>query len=77
MKLIIHTAYTNEHRIPVSSLAEAKRKWINYRDDPIKYMMASEMRGRCGDVVDDDDKMVARISYNGRIWDRNGMELRA
>jgi hypothetical protein len=55
--------------VPVISVADAAKKWDDYR-------MASMMQGGggCsqignGGIVRDGKKIVAKISYNGRIWE--------
>ncbi len=33
---------------------------------------ASAMKAGCGNIYDTQNRLVGRISYNGRIWDVNG-----
>ncbi len=36
---------------------------------------ASELKKGCGDITDLSGKLIARISYNGRVWLPNGQPL--
>lgn len=55
--------------IPVQFADEAARVFSAYRD---KYEFgASGMKARCGNIYNSRKHRVARISYNGRIWDAN------
>ena len=49
---------------------EASRVFSAYRD---KYEFgASEMKARCGNIYNSQNRLVGRISYNGRIRDAEG-----
>lgn len=50
--------------INVSSLKDAKKKWLKFISD--NNFGASQVLG--GDVFNDDDQVIAIISYNGRCW---------
>ena len=55
--------------IPVRFADEAARVFSAYRD---KYEFgASAMKAGCGNIYNSRNHRVARISYNGRIWDAN------
>lgn len=59
--------------IPVKTLEEASRLWIEFRegdDSSCESLGASDMRKGCGDVYKG-AKLFARVSYNGRVWDTN------
>jgi hypothetical protein len=44
-----------------------------YRD---KYCLgASDMNEGCGNIVAEDGTVVARVSYNGRVWTPEGILL--
>jgi len=56
--------------MPVKYADEAARAFSAYRE---KYDLgASEMDVLCGNVYDSQNRLVARISYNGRVWDPDG-----
>jgi len=56
--------------IPIQFADEASRIFSAYRD---KYEFgASGMKARCGSIYNSRNRLVGRISYNGRIWDANG-----
>ena len=56
--------------LPVRYADEASRCLSAYRE---KYDIgASDMSARCGNIYDAQNRLVARISYNGRIWDADG-----
>jgi len=56
--------------MPVQYADEAARAFSAYRE---KYALgASEMDILCGNIYDSQNRLVARISYNGRIWDPDG-----
>lgn len=40
-------------------------------------LRASDMRGTCGDLVDENDVKIGHLSYNGRAWQNNGAEMEA
>lgn len=49
---------------------EASKVFSAYRD---RYEFgASAMKAGCGNIYDSKNRVVGRISYNGRIWDPNG-----
>ena len=52
--------------VPVSSLREASAVVAAHRDST--GMGASDMGPGFGAVVDDHDRVVARVSYNARVW---------
>ena len=56
--------------VPVNNAEQIVRIWERYRDE--NGISASDMKGGCGDLIGSDGSVVARISYNGRIWDANG-----
>lgn len=58
--------------VDVADLADAQRKFISWRDR--NHLGGGNMTRNCGDVMEG-RKIVARISYNGRVWDANGKEI--
>lgn len=48
----------------------ASEVFCQYRDS--HDLGASDMKRGCGNVTDINGNLVARISYNGRVWDANG-----
>jgi hypothetical protein len=56
--------------IAVRFADDASKVFSAYRE---KYQFgASEMKTGCGNIYNSRNLLVARISYNGRIWDVNG-----
>jgi hypothetical protein len=48
----------------------AKEVFCQYRDS--HNLGSSDLKKGCGDVTDANGKLVARISYNGNLWDSAG-----
>jgi hypothetical protein len=60
-------------RIPVTSADVASALLSRYRD---RFGIgASDMKEACGDIRDDDGTLVAKVSYNGRVWTPEGVLL--
>ncbi len=56
--------------VPVQFADEASKVFSAYRD---RYEFgASEMKAACGNIYDSRNRIVGRISYNGRIWTADG-----
>ena len=55
-----------DRRIIGASLQELSAKWSNLRDASCEGVSTI---GNGGNVLDDNGKRIARISYNGRIWE--------
>ena len=56
--------------IDVEYADEASEVFSAYRD---RYEFgASAMKAGCGNIYDSQNRVVGRISYNGRIWDASG-----
>ena len=53
-------------RMVVANIQDASKMWAEYRD--LSGMGVSEI-GNGGNVLDDNGKRIAKISYNGRIWE--------
>ena len=60
------------NKVPVASFKEASQKWRAYRDE--EGIGASGMVRHDGDIVQG-GKVVARVSYNGRVWDKADNEI--
>jgi len=73
MKILIHTTGTHKS-VHVTAFSEAIEVWRQHRDDIRDPIAASDMVGNCGDITFD-DTVVARVSYNGRLWTPTGKEL--
>ena len=58
--------------VTVLSVADAAAKWRQYRDETGEGV---SVLGN-GGIVRDGKRIVARVSYNGRIWDEPQRELR-
>jgi hypothetical protein len=60
-------------KIPVDSATMASALLSRYRDH--FGIGASDMKEGCGDIRADDGTLVARVSYNGRVWTPGGRLL--
>jgi hypothetical protein len=60
-------------RIPVESADMASAMFQRYRDQ--NCIGASDMKTGCGNIYANDGTLVAKVSYNGRIWDAKGQLL--
>lgn len=56
-----------------SDLKTARDVWVTHRDR--EDLGASDCKRGCGDVKDERGNFVARVSYNGRVWDADGKEI--
>jgi hypothetical protein len=56
--------------VPVSDSQQASAVFAAFRDS--ERFGASDMGRNCGVVTDDQGNLVARISYNGRVWTPEG-----
>jgi len=56
----------------VSSLKEASEECMRFIKD--NDLGSGNWMG--GEVVDDSGHVVARVSYNGRVWDKEGNEVK-
>lgn len=68
--LILVASGCQSYRVPVKTGDEASFAWQRYRDR--NGLGGSDMEAQCGDVVDEAGKLVARVSYNGRVWSPSG-----
>lgn len=60
-------------RVPVDTANMASAMLTHYRD---KYeLAASDMQEGCGNIYQNDGELVARASYNGRVWAPDGRLL--
>jgi hypothetical protein len=59
--------------VPVSDAEQIVRIWERYRDE--YGIGASQMDHGCGNLVAADGSVVARVSYNGGIWDMKGRRI--
>jgi len=57
-------------RIRVPDSGSASLLFAKYRDS--YGFGASDMRRNCGNVYDSTGAVIARISYNGRVWNERG-----
>jgi hypothetical protein len=60
-------------KIPVQSADMASAMLEQYRDR--NGIGASDMKPHSGSIFADDGTLVARVSYNGRVWSPQGMLL--
>lgn len=57
-------------KVPVNTADEASALFGRYRD---QYGLgASDLHDRCGNIYANDGTLVARVSYNGRVWNPQG-----
>ncbi len=59
-------AFGINRRIVVASVGEASAVWSEMRD---KSCMGVSEIGNGGNVLNDSGKRVAKVSYNGRVWE--------
>ncbi len=61
--------------VAVESVADARRKWNEFvrRESEMGGGGCSEVGN--GGIVRQGKKIVAKISYNGRVWDTKGNEI--
>jgi hypothetical protein len=57
-------------RIRVSDSESASILFTRHRDS--YGLCASDMKPNCGNVYDSAGAVIARISYNGRVWNERG-----
>jgi hypothetical protein len=60
-------------KIPVESADMASAMFQQYRDR--NGIGASDMKSDCGSIFADDGTLVAKVSYNGRVWNPQGKLL--
>lgn len=58
------------YEIRVFDTNQASAVWNDYRDHHA--ICASDMKTNCGNIVDLHDEVIARVSYNGRVWTLDG-----
>jgi hypothetical protein len=63
----------NGRLVPVRTLDEGRALWLALRDSEM--LGASDMVRGCGNYYED-GRLVARVSYNGRMWTPDGAEIR-
>ena len=63
----------NGRWVSVRTLDEGRALWLALRDS--EGLGASDMVRGCGDYRED-GRLVARVSYNGRMWTPTGEEIR-
>jgi hypothetical protein len=56
--------------VPVANSEQAQNAFNMYRS--IYDFGGSAMKRGCGDIRDENGALIARISYNGRVWDAEG-----
>jgi len=61
-------------RLTVRSVEMASGVFARYRDT--YDLVVSDLNRGCGNISDENGTLVARVSYNGRIWAANGALLR-
>lgn len=74
MALALDISFGRRKFVAVETLAEARAQFIKARD--AGGHGASAMSHGCGDVIGVDGKLAASISYNGRVWDPAGSEVK-
>jgi len=72
------TATTRPQTVIANTLSDARNAWIQHRsgeNDLFEHLGGSDMKHGCGDITVD-GQLVANISFNGRVWDNNGDEIK-
>jgi hypothetical protein len=57
-------------RVNVRTADEASAAMRHYIE--FEGLGGSDLKPRCGSIFSNDNKLVARVSYNGRVWDPAG-----
>lgn len=57
-------------KVPVTDAHQARKAWESYRDG--YGIGGSDLKRGCGDIRTNKNKTIARVSYNGRIWNMDG-----
>jgi len=73
MAYAVDISFGRRRVVVADTLTEARAKFIAARD--AGGHGASAMSHDCGDVMDEQGKTAATISYNGRVWDPQGSEI--
>jgi hypothetical protein len=60
-------------RVPIVTADQAVAALERYRDE--NGLGSSDFKRSCGNIRSHDGTLVARVSYNGRVWDLNGKLL--
>jgi hypothetical protein len=68
--LVLSAVGTKPEKIFVSDAAQAVAIWNKWRDS--NRFGGSDLKRDSGNLVDDKGKTIAKISYNGKIWDYKG-----
>jgi len=72
MQATTRTFNLNGRTVPVRTLDDARRLWLDLRDT--EGLGASDMVKGCGRYMQD-GVCVATVSYNGRMWSVDGSEI--
>lgn len=67
------TLNLNGTLVLVSDLQTAVRLWEEERDR--KGLGASDCKRGCGNIRNESGELIARVSYNGRVWSVTGEEM--
>jgi len=68
--LVLSALGMKTRRVAVNDAHQIERIWAAWRtDNDLGY---HDLKADSGNLVDSTGKVVARISYNGRIWDADG-----
>ena len=65
MQIRINTIYYEDF-INISDFRAGVTAWLAFKDK--HHIASSEMKRGCGDIYEN-DVVVARVSYNGRVWE--------
>jgi hypothetical protein len=67
MRLILSAEGVRRRAVPVADFSEASRAMREFVER--NGLGASQLTGRCGEITAGPGGAVARVSYNGRVWD--------
>jgi hypothetical protein len=57
-------------KLPIQTADQAVAAWERYRDN--NGLGASDLKRGCGEIKTFSGVLVARVSYNGRVWNPEG-----
>lgn len=72
LEITLHAEGCDRKVVTVNSYKEASEAWCQYRDE--NFLGASQMFRDCGKIKRG-GRMVAYVSFNGRVWDLEQSEI--
>src|SRR5690348_2255233 len=71
--LVLSAVGLRTQRVPVSDAAQTVAIWSKWRDS--NGLGASDLKQDSGNLVNENGTVVAKVSYNGKIWDYDGSQI--